>query len=151
MSTSDELRPGVVGCLCLEHDDGTGADALAGGHCREIPYQPIDEAADLAVKPPVVAEEGSRSPCGAADAPGTRSTLGSVNTNCPPAGTGVREPQQELLVHVLAEQEGPLLGAGGAEALRRPALGVQDLARKGPEVLGLASGIGALDPGDALL
>jgi len=41
----------------LEDEHGAGADALAGGRCGEVPHQPVDEAADLAVKPLVVAEE----------------------------------------------------------------------------------------------
>lgn len=59
----------------LEHHDGAGGDALVGGRCCEVPYQPVDEAADLAVEPPVVAEEE----------------------------------------HLVTEQQGPLLGAGGTE------------------------------------
>ena len=52
----------------------------------------------------------------------------------------VRQPQQELLVHVLAQQEGALLGAGGTE--------VEDAAAEGAEVLQAAVGVGTVDSCD---
>jgi hypothetical protein len=75
----------------LEDDDRCGADTLASGCRCEIPYQPVDEAADLAMKPAVVAEEHAEH-------------LGDGEDEL-----AVGQPQQELLVHVLAQQEGPLL------------------------------------------
>ena len=53
----------------------------------------------------------------------------------------VRQPQQQVLVHVFAQQEGPLLGAGGTE--------VEDTATEGPEVLVSTTRIGTLDPREA--
>ena len=55
----------------------------------------------------------------------------------------VRQCQQEPLVHVLREQEGPFLGTGRAE--------IERLAGERPEVFMLAVGIGALDACDALI
>ena len=55
-----------------------------------------------------------------------------------PVGQG----QQEPLVHVLREQEGPFLGTGRAE--------IERLAGERPEVFILTVRIRALDPGDAL-
>jgi hypothetical protein len=43
-------------CRLQYHDCG-GADGLAGGRRCEVEYQPVDEAADLSMKPLVVAEE----------------------------------------------------------------------------------------------
>ena len=54
----------------------------------------------------------------------------------------VGQPQQKLLVHVLAKQKGPFLRARGAE--------VEDLTTEGAEVLNPTVGIGALDPGNTL-
>ena len=55
-----------------------------------------------------------------------------------PVGQG----QQEPLVHVLGEQEGPFLRAGGTE--------IEPLTGERPEVFILAVWIGALDAGDTL-
>ena len=54
----------------------------------------------------------------------------------------VREPQQQPLVHVLAEQQGALPRAGRAK--------VEDLTREGTEVLGSAIGVGAAAAGHPL-
>jgi hypothetical protein len=54
----------------------------------------------------------------------------------------VGQPQQKLLVHVLAKQKGPFLRARGAE--------VEYFAAERAEVFGFAFWIGALDPGDAV-
>jgi len=62
----------------------------------------------------------------------------------------VGQPQQKLLVHVLAKQKGPFLRARGAESVRLPDLGVEDLTTEGAEVLDPTAGISALDPGDPL-
>ena len=58
-----------------------------------VEYQPVDEAADLSMKPLVVAEEYAEH-------------LGQVGAAARPRGEHellVRQPQQELLVHVLAK------------------------------------------------
>ncbi len=55
----------------------------------------------------------------------------------------VSQCQQEPLVHVLREQEGPFLGTGRAE--------IERLAGERAEVLVLAVGIGALDACDSLI
>jgi hypothetical protein len=83
-------------CRLQYHDCG-GADGLAGGRRCEVEYQPVDEAADLSMKPPVVAEEYAEH-------------LGQGEHELL-----VRQPQQELLVHVLAKKKRPFLGARGAE------------------------------------
>ena len=75
----------------LEDHDCGGADGLAGGLRCEVAHQPVDEAADLSVKPLVVAEEDAED-------------LGQGEDELP-----VRQPQQELLVHVLAQKQGALL------------------------------------------
>jgi hypothetical protein len=54
----------------------------------------------------------------------------------------MREPEQEVLVYILAEEQGPLLGAGRAE--------VEYLAGEGSEVLGLAARLRAPDSGHTL-
>ncbi len=105
----------------LEHDDAAGADLLARGCHGEIPYKPIDESADLAVKPAVVTEEHPQH-------------LGHGEDELP--------MRQQLLIHVLAEQEGPFLGAGGTE--------VEYLAGEGSKVFGPASRVGAMDARDPL-
>jgi hypothetical protein len=59
----------------------------------------VDEAADLTVKPLVVSEENAQD-------------LGQVGAAARPRGEDelpVRQPQQELLVHVLAQKQGALL------------------------------------------
>jgi hypothetical protein len=66
---------------------GCYAQAIRG----EVPYQPVDEAADLSVKPLVMTKECTEH-------------LGNGEDEL-----AVGQPQQELLVHVLAQQEGPLL------------------------------------------
>jgi len=124
VSTSDVVRPGVVGRLGLEHDDRSGADTLASGCRCEIPYQPVDQAADLAMKPGVVAKEHAEH-------------LGNGEDEL-----AMGQPQQKLLVHVLAKQKGPFLRSRGAE--------VEDLTTEGAQVLDPTAGIRALDPGDAL-
>jgi len=53
----------------------------------------------------------------------------------------VRKNQQQLLVHVRAEQERALPRTGGAQ--------VEDFATEGSEVFGFTAGIVALDSGDA--
>ena len=58
------------------------------------------------------------------------------------AGLPMRQGQQEPLIHVLREQEGPFLGTGRAE--------IERLAGERPEAFMLAVGIGALDACDAL-
>jgi hypothetical protein len=66
-----------------DHDCGyTGR--LAGGLCCEVAHQLVDEAADLAVESLVVSEEDAQD-------------LGQREHELP-----VRQPKQELLVHVLA-------------------------------------------------
>jgi hypothetical protein len=55
----------------------------------------------------------------------------------------MREAEQEVLVRVLAEEEGPLLRARWAE--------MKDLAGEGSEVLGLAARLRAADSGDAFV
>jgi hypothetical protein len=75
----------------LEHNERGATDGLSGCFRGEVLYQPVDEAADLSVKPLVVTKECTEH-------------LGN--------GEGelvVRQPQQELLVHVLTQQEGPPL------------------------------------------
>ena len=79
------------GSRTLEDHDGCGAHGLARGLCGEVAHQRVDEAADLAVKPLVVAEEDAQD-------------LGNGEDELT-----VGQPQQELLVHVLAQQEGPIL------------------------------------------
>jgi len=47
----------------------------------------------------------------------------------------VGEAKQELLVHVLAEQQGALLRAGGTQSVQQPEQGMEDLAAEGSEVV----------------
>jgi hypothetical protein len=75
----------------LEHNERGATDGLSGCFRGEVPYQPVDEAADLSVKPLVVTKECTEH-------------LGNGEDEL-----AVGQPQQELLVHVLAQQEGPLL------------------------------------------
>jgi len=100
----------------LQYPDCGGADGLAGGRRCEVVYQAVDEAADLAVKSAVVAEEDPQD-------------LGQGEDELP-----VRQPQQELLVHVLAQKQGTLLRTGGTK--------MEDAAAEGPKVL--QSAVGAL-------
>jgi hypothetical protein len=69
----------------LEDHDVCGAHGLSGGLCCEVAHQRVDEAADLAVKPLVVAEEDAED-------------LGQVGAAARPRGEHellVRQPQQE--------------------------------------------------------
>jgi hypothetical protein len=75
----------------LEDQDGCGVHGLASGLCGEVAHQRVDEAADLSVKLLVVAKECTEH-------------LGNGEDEL-----AVGQPKQELLVHVLAQQEGPLL------------------------------------------
>ena len=92
MCRLEELQPSaaVRGIIpdTLEHHDCGGADAAAGGRRYEVTHQPVDEAADLAVKPLVVSEEDAED-------------LGQREHELL-----VRQPPPQLLVHVLAQQEG---------------------------------------------
>ena len=110
------------GARALEHEDTGGALRPAGGLCHEVAHQAVDEAADLPVKPLVMAEEHAKD-------------LGKGEDELP-----VRQPQQELLVDVLSQKQGALLGARGTE--------VEDAAAEGAEVIQSAVGVCALDSGD---
>ena len=92
----------------LKHDDRNGAEERAGRSDAEVPYQPLDEAADLPAKALVVPKKDAKD-------------LGKGENELT-----VRQSQQQLLVHVLAQQEGPLLGAGGTQ--------VEDAAAEGAGV-----------------
>jgi len=84
--------PRKSSCRLQYHDCG-GADGLAGDRRCEVEYQPVDEAADLSMKPLVVAEEYAEH-------------LGQVGAAARSRGEHellVRQPQQGLLVHVLAK------------------------------------------------
>jgi len=48
------------GARALEHEDTGGAQRPAGGLCHEVAHQAVDEAADLPVKPLVMAEEHAK-------------------------------------------------------------------------------------------
>jgi hypothetical protein len=108
----------------LEDHDCGYAGRLAGGLCCEVAHQAVDEAADISVKPLVVSEEDTQD-------------LGQREDELP-----VRQPQQELLVHVLAQKQGALLRTGGTKAVPWPAQGMEDAAAEGPKVL--QSAVGAL-------
>jgi hypothetical protein len=110
--------PSSIFSRALEYDDGVAEDGFSGCCCCEILYQPIDEAADHPMNPAVVAEEDAEH-------------LGNGEDEL-----AVGQPQQKLLVHVLAKQKGPFLRARGAE--------MEDLTTEGAKVLASASRIGAL-------
>jgi hypothetical protein len=63
--------------------------STAGRRGAEVSYQPVDEAADLPVKALVVPKEDAKD-------------LGDGEGELP-----VRQPQQQPLVHVLAQKQGP--------------------------------------------
>jgi hypothetical protein len=114
----------------LEDHDGCGAQGLAGGLCCEVAHQVVDEAADISVKPLAVSEEDAED-------------LGQVGAVARPRGEDelpVRQPQQELLVHVLAQKQGALLRTGGTKSVRWPDQGMEDAAAEGPKVLQWAVG-----------
>ena len=84
------------------------------------------------MKPLVVSEEDAED-------------LGQVGAAARPRGEDelpVRQPQQELLVHVLAQKQGALLRTGGTKSVRWPDQGMEDAAAEGPKVL--QSAVGAL-------
>ena len=70
----------------LKHHDRGGADGLAGRRRYEVTHQVEEETADFPVKPLVVAEEEAQD-------------LGQREHELP-----VGQPQQEPLVHVLAQK-----------------------------------------------
>jgi hypothetical protein len=69
----------------LKYHDRSSADGLAGGRRCEVPHQPVDETANFSVKSPVVTKEYAKD-------------LGQREHELP-----VGQPQQEPLVHVLAQ------------------------------------------------
>jgi hypothetical protein len=81
----------------LEYDDRAAEDCFSGCCYCKIPHQPIDEAADLAVKPAIVAEEDAEH-------------LGNGEDEL-----SVGQAQQKLFFRVFAEQEGAFPAAGRAE------------------------------------
>ena len=115
---SDEVSRRGVG------DHRGTLDPPAGSLAGEALDHAVDEAADLTEEVAVVAEEDAQH-------------LGDCENHLP-----VRKAKQELLVHVLAEQQGALLRAGGTH--------MKDLAAEGSEVVRFTFRIGALDPRDAL-
>ena len=106
--------PPTEGSRRLEYEDTGAAQRAAGGLGNEVAYQGVDEATDLAVQPLVVAEEDAQD-------------LGQGEDELP-----VRQSEQKPLVHVLAQEQRPLLRARGAE--------MEDGATEGPEVLRLTPG-----------
>ena len=90
----------------LEYEDPGGAQRPARGFRGEVAHQGVDEATDLAVQPLVVAEEDAQHLGKREDEP----------QGGPLHRLAVRQPQQELLVDVLAEQQGALLGARGTQS-----------------------------------
>jgi len=110
-------------------DDGGALDLSPGSGGVEGLDDPVDQARDLAVQLPVVTEEDAED-------------LGKVGAVARPRGEEhlpVRKHKQELLVHVLTEEQRALLRAGRAEAVRLPALGVEHFAAERAKVLGITA------------
>jgi hypothetical protein len=123
----------------LEYEDTGAAQRAAGGLGNEVAYQGVDEATDLAVQPLVVAEEDAQHLGKREDEP-----LGGLLHRL-----SMRQPQQELLVHVLAQKQGALLRTGRAEAVQWPAQGMEHAAAERAKVLQSAIRVCTLDSGDA--
>ena len=121
--------PPTEGSRRLEYNERGATDGLSGGFRGEVAHQGVDEATDLAVQPLVVAEEDAQH-------------LGKREDEL-----AVRQPQQQLLVHVLAQQQGTLLRTGGTKSVRWPDQGMEHAAAEGPKVFQSAVRVGTLDPG----
>jgi hypothetical protein len=124
VSTSDVVRPGVVGRLGLIREDCSAGDGLTGRDGVEIGDQREDEARDPAEEALVVSEEYPKS-------------FGHGEDELP-AGQG----EKQLLVEVLGEEKGPLLATGLTQ--------VKPATRERAEVLVAACRIRTSDAGDAL-
>jgi hypothetical protein len=105
-------------------DHGGTLDPPAGSLVEEALDHAVDESADLTEEVAVVAEEDAQ-------------YLGEREDHLP-----VGESKQEPLVHILAEQQGALLGAGRTQ--------MEDLAAEGSKAVRFTFRIGALNPRDSL-